>query len=92
MTREVPRPGPRILTALSCPLIVLAVCAFHSRVLFQADVTFPWDFTGYHYPLLVAYADAIHAGERPLWDPLTYCGRPLLANPQVAGFTRRSPS
>ncbi|MCX6603386.1 MAG: hypothetical protein NTV52_07320 [Acidobacteria bacterium] len=84
------RLGPRTLTGLCCLLIVLAVCAFHSQVLIQADVTFPWDFTGYHYPLLVAYADAIHAGELPFWDPLTYCGRPLLANPQVAGFCRRS--
>lgn len=86
MTSEIPRPGPRTLAGLCCLLILVAVCAFHSRVLFQADVTFPWDFTGYHYPLLVAYADALHAGELPLWDPLTYCGRPLLANPQVAGF------
>ena len=86
MMSKIPRPGPRTLTGLCCLIIFLAVCAFHSRVFFQADVTFPWDFAGYHYPLLVAYADAIHAGELPRWDPLTYCGRPLLANPQVAGL------
>ena len=86
MTSEIPRPSPRTLAGLYCLLILLAVCTFHSRVLFHADVTFPWDFTGYHYPLVVAYADALHSGELPLWDPLTYCGRPLLANPQLAGF------
>jgi hypothetical protein len=84
--RESPKLGPRTSTALCCLLIVCSVGVFHSRVLFEREVTIPWDFTGYHYPLLVAYADALHAGELPLWDPLTYCGRPLLANPQVAGF------
>ncbi len=84
--REFPKLGPRTSTALCCLLIVCSVGVFHSRVLFEREVTIPWDFTGYHYPLLVAYADALYAGELPLWDPLTYCGRPLLANPQVAGF------
>ena len=67
-------------------LIVSAVCVFHSKVLFHAETTFPWDFTTYHYPLTVAYADAIDRKALPLWDPYTYCGRPVLSNPQVAGF------
>ena len=72
MVSDLARPGPRALTGLCCLFILLAVCGFHFQVLFQADVTFPWDFTGYHYPLLVAYADAIHSGQLPLWNPLTY--------------------
>jgi len=28
----------------------------------------------------------LHQGELPLWNPLTYCGMPFAANPQVAFF------
>lgn len=59
---------------------------FHARVLFSTDHTFPWDFRGHHLPLATAYADALKEGVAPLWEPYTYAGRPLLANPQTAVF------
>lgn len=67
-------------------ILAIATVAFHAKVLFLPGWTFPWDFRGHHLPLATAYADAIHEGTLPFWDPYTYCGRPLLANPQVATF------
>ena len=71
---------------LTISFIMTAVIFFHRSVLFRQDITFPWDFIGYHLPLATAYADAVDQGRLPLWDPFTYCGRPLLANPQTATF------
>lgn len=67
-------------------LLLAAVLLFWRGVLFRPGVSVPWDFRGHHLPLAAAYADALHEGELPLWDPYTYCGRPLLANPQTAVF------
>lgn len=68
-------------------LFLLAVILIsHRAVLFDPQITFPWDFRGFHYPLAVAYADALSERELPLWEPYSYCGRPLAANPQTAVF------
>src|SRR5262249_11387179 len=37
-----------------------------------------------HLPYGYLYAEAISRGEFPLWDPYTYCGRPLFATIQAA--------
>ncbi|HBY58767.1 MAG TPA: hypothetical protein DEH78_03030 [Solibacterales bacterium] len=69
------------------PILLLAgALAFFRAVLFVPAYTVPWDFRGHHLPLATAYADALSEGVMPLWDPYTYCGRPLLANPQTAVF------
>lgn len=67
-------------------LILLAeVVLFYRHVLFFGHVI-PWDLGGFFLPHANAYADALHGGELPLWDPYTYCGRPLQANIQVGVF------
>lgn len=69
---------------MSAVFLLLAVLLFHRGVLFGPEITFRWDFRGYHYPLAVAYADSLQEGQLPLWEPYSYCGRPLAANPQSA--------
>ncbi|MBI4892592.1 MAG: YfhO family protein [Acidobacteria bacterium] len=77
------RDSTRRLTAYT--FMAAAMLLFWRGVL-SSDYTVPWDFRGHHLPLAAAYADALSEGELPLWDPYTYCGRPLLANPQAAVF------
>jgi hypothetical protein len=70
----------------AAPLLALPILLFHARVLFTSEHALPWDMRGYHLPLVTAVADAFSAGEFPYWEPYSYCGRPLAANPQVALF------
>ena len=67
-------------------LLAAAALLFHARVLFTAEYALPWDLRNYHLPLVTAYADALAEGEFPYWEPYSYCGRPLAANPQAAVF------
>jgi hypothetical protein len=66
--------------------LTAAVLVAYGRVLLRPDLTFPWDFRAFHYPLMVGVADSLARGEFPLWDPYVYCGRPLASNPQSAIF------
>lgn len=52
---------------------------FFRHALFSHHYSLPWDFAYYHYPLLAIMARSFAAGEFPLWDPSTYCGRPFYA-------------
>ena len=73
----------RLVPAL---LLLLGAVLFHRQVIFEPGVVIPWDLRGHHLPLAAAYSDALHEGVWPLWEPFSYCGRPLLANPQTAVF------
>ena len=70
----------------AAPVLLVAAAAvlFHARVLCSPGHTFPWDFRSHHLPLATAYADSLIEGVAPLWEPYTYAGRPLLANPTEA--------
>jgi hypothetical protein len=76
----------RLRRATPALLLAAAAMLFHARVLFSPGHTFPWDFRSHHLPLATAYADSLREGVAPLWEPYTYAGRPLLANPQTAVF------
>jgi hypothetical protein len=68
-------------------LILLgAVLVFFRKVLFVDDFSIPWDFRTFHLPVANAVAEALRTGQSPLWDPYTYCGRPLFADPQAQLF------
>ena len=67
-------------------ILLFAAIVFHRQVLFDPGIVIPWDLRGHHLPLAAAYADALQEGVWPLWEPYSYCGRPLLANPQAAVF------
>ncbi|MBI4876534.1 MAG: hypothetical protein HY822_18005, partial [Acidobacteria bacterium] len=66
-------------------LLLAEVVLFYRHILF-AGYAIPWDLRGFHLPHIHLYADALRAGELPLWDPYTYCGRPFQANIQTAVF------
>jgi len=71
---------------LPIALLVLQALVFFRHVLFLPGYTIPWDLRGLHLPHAYLYADSLERGLLPLWDPYTYCGRPDLANIQVAAL------
>ena len=66
--------------------LLTEVLLFHRRVLFGRGFVFPWDFRYFHLPLATILSDALRRGQLPLWDPYTYCGRPVYANFQIQAF------
>jgi hypothetical protein len=63
-------------------LLAAQVLVFYRHSLF-GDRHIPWDLGAYHLPLAHLYSESLARGEPPLWDPYTYCGRPLQANIQA---------
>ncbi|MBV8732142.1 MAG: YfhO family protein, partial [Acidobacteriia bacterium] len=63
--------------------LLIAVLIFFRKVLFEDGYSIPWDFRSFHLPLATALLNALRSGESLLWDPNTYCGRPLFGDPQV---------
>lgn len=70
----------------ACVVLLLEVLVFYAPVLFTGDYVIPYDLRGYHLGPAFFVAKSLRAGELPLWDPYTYCGFPLYANPQVQLF------
>ena len=71
---------------ISCiSLIILAIMAFHRRILLGKAV-FPFDYEGYHYPLLHFIGHEIAKWHFPIYDPYVYSGLPLYLNTQAALF------
>ena len=66
-------------------VLLLEVAVFYRRDLFL-HYAIPWDLQGFSLPLAHSYADALQQGSLPLWDPYTYCGRPMQANIQTQVF------
>ncbi len=64
-------------------LILLAETLFFFRLSLSGDFVIPWDLGAYHLPFSSLDGDAVLRGELPLWDPVTYCGRPVLTNIQA---------
>ena len=67
-------------------LLLLEVLLFFRHVLFYGGYVIPWDLRYDHYPVAAFVAESFERGELPLWDPYTYCGRPLYANIQAQVF------
>ncbi|MEN6603993.1 MAG: hypothetical protein ABFD86_16415, partial [Bryobacteraceae bacterium] len=76
------RSGERVVPYL---ILLAEVLIFYRKVLFGA-YAIPWDLRTFHLPLATFIADSFRAGEFPLWDPFTYCGRPFYANIQAQVF------
>jgi Bacterial membrane protein YfhO len=66
--------------------LLLFTVLFYRGILFGHDTFIPWDLPGYHLPQAVFASRALHAGHLPLWDPYTFCGRPLYAEIQAQVF------
>ncbi|MBI5094927.1 MAG: hypothetical protein HZB26_21140 [Candidatus Hydrogenedentes bacterium] len=45
-----------------------------------------YDRWAYFMPMTCFLDYCLHHGEFPLWNPLTFCGAPFAANPQVSAF------
>ncbi len=67
-------------------VLLAEVLVFYRKVLFGGGYAIPWDLRSFHLPLATFMADSFRAGEFPLWDPFTYCGRPFYANIQAQVF------
>src|SRR5439155_7290773 len=59
---------------------------FYRNILFTSNTFIPWDLPLYHVPQAVFASQSLRNGHLPLWDPSTYCGRPLYAEVQAAYF------
>jgi hypothetical protein len=70
--------------ALPYLLLAAEAVVFFRHVLFLPGYIIPWDLHSLHVPYVHLYAEALSRGEFPLWDPYTYCGRPLFATIQAA--------
>src|SRR5690348_2120761 len=66
-------------------LLVFTLLAYRA-VLFKRDVFIPWDLPLYHLPHAAFAGESLRSGQLPLWDPNTYCGRPIYAQLQTAYF------
>jgi len=71
---------------LPCFVLLIEVLVFYAPVLFTSGYVIPYDLPGYHLGPAYFTAQCLRAGELPLWDPYTYCGFPLYANPQAQLF------
>jgi hypothetical protein len=71
---------------LPLAILLAAVLVLFARVLFTTGYEIPWDFRGFHLPLASAVFDAMQGNGSVLWDPTSYCGRPLFADPQAQVF------
>ena len=68
-----------------CALLLFTLL-FYRNILFTSDTFIPFDLPFYHLPQAVFASESLRNGQLPLWDPNTYCGRPLYAEVQAAYF------
>ncbi len=66
-------------------LLVISL-AFFGRAASGRWTFFHGDLHYLFYPLKVFYAESLHAGRLPLWNPYIGCGYPQLAEGQIAAF------
>jgi len=75
---------------LVCSLVLLAaVLVMYSHFLvppYWPKLAGTFDYYRYHGPQAFFIDASIHRGEFPLWNPLSFCGTPFAANPQVSLF------
>lgn len=66
-------------------LTIITVLVFHYKIIIGA-AHFPFDYEGYHYPLLHFISSEINNGRFPFYDPFIYSGIPLYLNTQASLF------
>lgn len=67
-------------------LVTLALTFNYVLVTDPAKLSGLYDVHRYFGPLAFYMDASIHSGQFPFWNPLTYCGMPYAANPQVAAL------
>ncbi len=68
----------------SAALIVAAILATYSRLVFEGLVLGGYDVQTYFFPYWSYTFASIREGQLPLWNPHLFLGAPFLANPQAA--------
>src|SRR5688500_13959090 len=72
--------APELFTLRNFGIFLAAILAiWHWRVLFGGESFIYRDFGYFGYPLAFHHREAFWAGEIPLWNPLSHCGMPFLA-------------
>ncbi len=75
----------RITLALYAILIIVALTLVtfeYVRVTDPSQLGGMYDIYRYFGPITFLVDYDLHAGEFPLWNPITYCGMPITGNPQ----------
>src|SRR4026207_2373101 len=57
----------------------IAISALFANVLFGGETFYYHDYGGFGYPLAKFHRECFWRGELPLWNPLSRCGIPFLA-------------
>ncbi len=85
-----PRRPRRLWACCLCSAltVVAALAVFHPLLTppLWPKLLLTGDYHWYHGPQAFNLDAALHDGEFPLWNPLTLCGQPFAANPQISVF------
>ena len=73
-------------SAAAVLLLVFQPVLFFWRTLVNPRTHIPFDLEGFHLPLLAYVAQCTRNGVAPLWDPFSYNGVPIHADPQAQIF------
>ncbi len=74
------------LTGVPLVLIALALTFNYVLVTDSTKLSGLYDVHRYFGPLAFYMDTCIHSGQFPFWNPLTYCGMPYAANPQISAL------
>jgi hypothetical protein len=74
------------LAGLLLVLVALGLTFSHVLLTDSKKLSGLYDVHRYFGPLAFYMDTCIQSGEFPLWNPVTYCGMPYAANPQVAAL------
>ena len=74
------------LAGLALVLVALALTFNYVLVTDATKLSGLYDVHRYFGPLAFYMDSCIHSGQFPFWNPLTYCGMPYAANPQVSAL------
>jgi len=66
-------------------VLLLTMIAFHWQLV-TGKARVPFDFEGYHYPLLYQIFRNLQLGVLPLWDNSSYAGLPFVHNVNAATY------
>ena len=73
-------------TLASLVLLIAQPVVFFYEVLISKRTHLPYDFTGFHLPLIAYVARCAREHVFPFWEPYQYCGMPIHADIQVQLF------
>ena len=76
----------RIISFIFIIIILISPFIYFSKHLIKSEIPFFMDTLTQFYPIRMLIAEELRSLHLPFWNPYTYSGVPLLANPQWATF------